>query len=239
MCAEFEIATRGIHTRGADDYLGMREETLVRVLLAEDHRLVLEALKARLSRDPGIQIVGTVDNGKDLVEQYLELRPDVVVSDIGMPDMTGIEAVVEIRKTDPVARILFLSGFDDQETIAQAVNAGASGFMVKTVHPRELCECVRKVARGELVFDQAATKVLMAEVRSPRIEQIDHTSPLSARELEILSLVADDLTNAEIADVLFISPLTVKTHVERILAKLGVRGRVGAVREGLARGMLT
>ena len=212
---------------------------MVRVLLAEDHTLVLEALKARLGRDPGIEIVGSVGNGADLVEEYIELLPDVVVSDIDMPEMTGIDAVYKIRETHPTARVLFLSGLDDQETIAKAVNAGASGFMVKTVHPRELCECVRKVARGELVFDQAATKVLMAEVRNPHLAQQDHTSPLSARELEILHLVADDLTNAEIAEALYISPLTVKTHVERILAKLGVRGRVGAVREGIARGMLS
>jgi DNA-binding NarL/FixJ family response regulator len=212
---------------------------VIRVLLAEDHALVLEALKARLGRDPGIRVVGAVDNGADLVDEYMELLPDVVVSDIDMPEMTGIEAVVKVRQTHPTARVLFLSGLDDQETIAKAVNAGASGFMVKTVHPRELCECVRKVARGELVFDQAATKVLMAEVRNPHaLAQLDHTSPLSARELEILQLVADDLTNAEIAEALYISPLTVKTHVERILAKLGVRGRVGAVREGIARGML-
>lgn len=219
--------------------MGMKDETVVRVLVAEDHALVLEALKARLGRDSGIQIVGTVNNGADLVDGYNELLPDVVISDIGMPRMTGIEAAIKIRENHPTAKVLFLSGYDDQETIAQAVNAGASGFMVKTLNPRELCDCVRKVARGELVFDQAATKVLMAEVRNPRVEHQDHTSPLSARELEILALVADDMTNAEIAEVLFISPLTVKTHVERILAKLGVRGRVGAVREGLARGILT
>jgi DNA-binding NarL/FixJ family response regulator len=152
--------------------------------------------------------------------------------------MSGIEATAAIRDEFPTARVLCLSGYDDRETIAQAVAAGASGFVVKTVRPNELCEIVHKVARGELVFDQVATQALMAEVREPTVSKQDPTSPLSARELEILSLVAQDLTNTEIAEVLFISPLTVKTHVERILAKLGVRGRVGAVREGIALGML-
>lgn len=211
----------------------------IRVLIAEDHDLVLEAVKARLSRDGGIEIVGTVSDGASLVTAYAALQPDVVLTDSGMPRMTGVEATHEIRKTYPDAKILFLSGYDDQETIAQAIAAGASGFVVKTVAPQQLCDCVRKVADGELVFDQTATKVLMAEVRSPTQHKADTaSSPLSARELEILNLVAADLTNNEIAEALFISPLTVKTHVERILAKLGVRGRVGAVREGIARELL-
>ena len=169
---------------------------------------------------------------------YRELRPDVVLTDIGMPGMSGIEATAAIRAVDPTARVLCLSGYDDRETIAQAVAAGASGFVVKTIRPAELCEVVRKVYRGELVFDQVATQALMAEVREPTLGKHEAASPLSARELEILQLVAGDLTNAEIAEVLFISPLTVKTHVERILAKLGVRGRVGAVRQGIALGVV-
>ena len=209
------------------------------VVIAEDHDLVLEAIKGRLRLDSAIEVLGTVSTGEALVRAYVELHPDVVLTDIGMPGMTGIEATAAIRDINPTARVLCLSGYDDRETIAQAVAAGASGFVVKTIHPAELCEVVHKVHRGELVFDQAATQALMAEVREPSVAKQDTTSPLSARELEILTLVARDLTNAEIAEVLFISPLTVKTHVERILAKLGVRGRVGAVREGIALGVLT
>ena len=210
----------------------------IRVVVAEDHALVLEAIKGRLSLDADIEIVATVGSGEDLVEMYDQLKPDVVLTDIGMPGMSGIEATSKIRDINPTARVLCLSGYDDRETIAQAVAAGASGFVVKTIRPQELCDVVQKVNRGELVFDQAATEALMAEVRSPTVGKQDTTSPLSARELEILNLVAQDLTNAEIAEALFISPLTVKTHVERILAKLGVRGRVGAVRQGLAMGVL-
>jgi DNA-binding NarL/FixJ family response regulator len=216
-----------------------KEAGAIRVVIAEDHGLVLEAIKGRLALDPVIEIVATVGTGEELVANYAENKPDVVLTDIGMPGMSGIEATAKIREINPAARVLCLSGYDDRETIAQAVAAGASGFVVKTIHPQELCEVVRKVHRGELVFDQAATEALMAEVRSPTIGKQDTTSPLSARELEILNLVAQDLTNAEIAEALFISPLTVKTHVERILAKLGVRGRVGAVREGINMGVLT
>jgi DNA-binding NarL/FixJ family response regulator len=212
--------------------------TTIRVVVAEDHGIVLEAIKGRLALDSMIAIAACVETGEALVEVYSELRPDVVLTDIGMPGMSGIEATAKIRDVDPAARVLCLSGYDDRETIAQAVAAGASGFVVKTIHPRELCEVVRKVHRGELVFDRAATEALMAEVRSPTLGKPDNTSPLSARELEILTLVAQDLTNAEIAEALFISPLTVKTHVERILAKLGVRGRVGAVRAGISMGVL-
>ena len=214
------------------------DTTTIRVVIAEDHGIVLEAIKGRLALDPLIDVVATVGTGEKLVEAYGELRPDVVLTDIGMPGMSGIEATAKIRELNPSARVLCLSGYDDRETIAQAVAAGASGFVVKTIHPLELCAVVRKVHRGELVFDQAATEALMAEVRSPTVGKPEATSPLSARELEILNLVAQDLTNAEIAEALFISPLTVKTHVERILAKLGVRGRVGAVRAGISMGVL-
>jgi DNA-binding NarL/FixJ family response regulator len=214
------------------------EATTIRVVIAEDHALVLEAIKGRLRLDKSIHVVATVSNGEELVKAYLELRPDVVLTDIGMPVMTGIEATAAIRDEHPTARVLCLSGYEDRSTIARAVAAGASGFVVKTIRPAELCECVRKVHRGELVFDQTATEALMAEIRSPEVAKQDTTSPLSARELEVLALVANDLTNAEIAEELHISPLTVKTHVERILAKLNVRGRVGAVREGLATGVL-
>ena len=210
----------------------------IRVLIAEDHDLVLDAITARLNRHESIEVVGAARNGKELVDAYDELLPDVVVTDIGLPVMDGVEATAAIRAKHPTAKVLFLSGRDDQETIAKAISAGASGFVVKTVAPTELCEGVQKIANGELVFDQTATKFLMAEVRSPTVAKPELSSTLSNREMEILRLMADDLTNAEIADALFISPLTVKTHVERILAKLGVRGRVGAVREGIARGIL-
>lgn len=210
----------------------------IRVLIAEDHDLVLDAITARLNRHENIEVVGAARNGKELIEAYDEMLPDVVVTDIGLPVMDGVDATAAIRAKHPNAKVLFLSGRDDQETIAKAISAGASGFVVKTVAPTELTESVIKIANGELVFDQTATKFLMAEVRSPTVAKPDLTSTLSNREMEILRLMADDLTNAEIADALFISPLTVKTHVERILAKLGVRGRVGAVREGIARGIL-
>lgn len=211
----------------------------IRVVVAEDHDLVAEAIRGRLRLDPAIEVLACVATGAELVAAYEELMPDVVLTDISMPGMSGIEATAAIRDINPTARVLCLSGYDDRETIAQAVAAGASGFVVKTIRPVELCEVVHKVYRGELVFDQAATQALMAEVREPSTGKQDPQSPLSARELEILQLVAKDLTNAEIAEVLFISPLTVKTHVERILAKLGVRGRVGAVRQGISMGILS
>jgi DNA-binding NarL/FixJ family response regulator len=218
---------------------GQVDTTTIRVIVAEDHGIVLEAIKGRLALDPTIEVVACVGTGEELVDLYGVVKPDVVITDIGMPGISGVEATAKIRAVNPNARVLCLSGYDDRETIAQAVAAGASGFVVKTIHPLELCEVVRKVHRGELVFDQAATEALMAEVRSPTLTKPEAASPLSARELQILNLVAQDMTNAEIAESLLISPLTVKTHVERILAKLGVRGRVGAVRLGLAMGVLS
>lgn len=208
----------------------------IRVIVADDHELVLEAIKGRLRLDPSIELLAAVTTGEALVAAYSQLLPDVVLTDIGMPGMSGIEATVSIRAVDPTARVLCLSGYDDRSTIALAVAAGASGFVAKTIRPAELCAVVHKVFDGESVFDQAATQALMAEVREPTVSK--PASPLSARELEILDLVAQDLTNAEIAEVIAISPLTVKTHVERILAKLGVRGRVGAVRAGISLGVL-
>ena len=212
--------------------------TPVRVVIAEDHALVLEAIKGRLRLDPEIDIVASVDSGCALVQAYRDVQPDVVLTDIGMPGMSGIEATAKIRAINPSARVVCLSGYDDRRTIAQAVAAGASGFVVKTIRPPDLCEVVHKVHRGELVFDESATQALAAEVREPTRPEPEANSPLSARELQILRLVAKDMTNNEIAEELRISPLTVKTHVERILAKFGVRGRVGAVRRGIAKGVL-
>jgi DNA-binding NarL/FixJ family response regulator len=212
---------------------------VIRVLVAEDHPLMREAIESRLRGVDDVEIVGAAADGRELVALYADLRPDVVLTDCAMPEMSGIEATVEIRRLDPAARVVVLSAIDDQSTLADAVHAGAIGYLVKSVEPAALVQSVRAAAAGEPVFDAAATRLVMAELRTPsKAPPGRGSSVLSRREAEILALVADGLTNAEVGEKLFISPQTVKTHMERIFGKLGVRGRAAAVREGISRGIV-
>ena len=194
---------------------------------------MLEAIVARLNEAGDIDVIGTVEDGRTLVDRYVADRPDLVLTDCNMPGTRGIEAAMEIRKIDPDARVLILSAFEDQALLGEAVAAGAIGFVVKSIPGADLCASVRAAAAGTPVFDADATKLLMAELRSPS-KRLGDPTPLSAREIEILKLVADGMTNGQIAQELYISAQTVKTHMERIFSKLGVRGRAAAVREGIA-----
>lgn len=205
----------------------------IRILVAEDHPLMLEAIVSRLSAAEDIEVIGTVEDGRTLVDRYVAERPDLVLTDCNMPGTGGIEAAAEIRKIDPDAKVLILSAFDDQSLLGEAVAAGAIGFVVKSIPGSDLCQSVRDAAAGTPVFDAETTKLLMAELRSPK-KRLGDPTPLSQREIEILKLVAEGMTNGQIAKELYISAQTVKTHMERIFTKLSVRGRAAAVREGIA-----
>jgi DNA-binding NarL/FixJ family response regulator len=218
----------------------------IQVLVGEDHGLMLEAIVGRLNSDPDMQVVGVAADGQELVDTYRALsaagqRPDVVLSDYSMPRLNGIEAMRLILDADASAKVLILSAFDDRALVVSAMNAGAVGYLLKSVPPAELRERVRSAARGEPVLDVRTASHMVGAIRA-RERRAGGSSlegaPLSDRERDVLRLVAEGLSNAEVGAKLYISSQTVKTHMERICTKLGVSGRVAAVKRGIEIGAL-
>jgi DNA-binding NarL/FixJ family response regulator len=211
--------------------------TPVRVLIADDQALVRAGFRMILDAEPDLEIVGEATNGIEAVERARELRPDVVLMDIRMPELDGIEATRAITTApapDGVApvRVLMLTTFDINEYVYEALRAGASGFLLKDVPPEQLVAGIRVVAEGDALLAPSITRRLIAEFASVTptpAEPPRGLDELTTRELEVFKLVARGLSNAEIAAELVVSETTVKTHVARVLMKLGLRDRVQAV----------
>jgi DNA-binding NarL/FixJ family response regulator len=207
----------------------------VRILIADDQALVRAGFKMILDAEDDLDVVGEASDGAQAVAMANDLEPDVVLMDIRMPELDGIEAtrrIIAAAGERPV-RVLMLTTFDLNEYVYEALRAGASGFLLKDVPPEQLVAGIRAVASGEALLAPAVTRRVIEEfVRLPR--NTPPTPPakldeLTARELEVLKLIARGLSNAEIADELVVSQATVKTHVARVLTKLGLRDRVQAV----------
>jgi DNA-binding NarL/FixJ family response regulator len=206
---------------------------VIRVLLADDQALVRSGFRLILERDAEIEVVGEAENGADAVALGLELQPDVVLMDVRMPETDGIAATRRLVG-DPVftGRVLMLTTFDLDEYVYDAIRAGASGFLLKDVLPVDLLHAVRLVDRGEALLAPSLTRRLLEEyVGRPRTGDGLSTqfAELTPRELEVARAVARGLSNAEVGKELFLSEATVKTHVTRVLAKLGLRDRVQIV----------
>jgi DNA-binding NarL/FixJ family response regulator len=203
----------------------------IRVLIADDQALMRGGFRLILDAQQDIEVVGEAIDGRDAVEQYRRLRPDVVVMDVRMPAMDGIEATRRLTADDPPARVLILTTFDLDEYVFQALRAGASGFLLKDRPPEELVAAVRVVASGEALLAPSVTRRLIEEfakrpdTRTPSAE----LDELTDRERDVLGLMARGLSNAEIAGRLFVAETTVKTHVGRVLQKLRLRDRAQAV----------
>jgi len=205
---------------------------VIRTLVADDQALVRGGLCAMLECQDGIEVVGEAADGAEAVEQSLPRRPDVVLMDIRMPRVDGIEATRRLVAGANAPRILILTTFDVDEYVYEAMRAGAAGFLLKDAAPAKLAEGIRTVAAGEALLAPSVTRRLVEHfVRRPSPAAADGTrfGELTSRELDVLRQIARGLSNAEIAGRLFLSEATVKTHVTRILAKLGLRGRVQAV----------
>jgi DNA-binding NarL/FixJ family response regulator len=208
-------------------------EDSIAVVIADDQALVRAGFRAILEEQPGIRVVGEAGDGRGVIDVVRRRHPDVVLMDIRMPDIDGLEATRRIlAETDsehPVA-ILMLTTFDLNEYVYEALRAGASGFLLKDVAPEQLIAAVRVVAAGDALIAPAITKRLIQQFAraAPRIPP-PALSELTAREVEVLILLARGLSNGEIADELVVSHATVKTHVKRVLSKLGLRDRVQAV----------
>ncbi|WP_109003372.1 response regulator [Streptomyces rishiriensis] len=206
----------------------------IRVLVADDQMMVREGFSVLLNAMPDIEVVGEAVNGREAVDRVRELSPDVVLMDIRMPEMNGIEATREIVAADGTAKVLVLTTFDLDEYVYQALRAGASGFLLKDASARQLADGVRVVASGEALLAPSVTRRLITEFSklsdAPRLSATAQAAygDLTERETEVLVLIAQGLSNAEIAGRLVVAESTIKTHVSRILVKLGLRDRTQA-----------
>jgi DNA-binding NarL/FixJ family response regulator len=202
----------------------------IRVLVADDQSMVRAGFRMLLGDVPDIEVVAEARNGLEAVHQSARFRPTVVLMDIRMPELDGLEATRRILAADAAARVLILTTFDLDEYIYEALRAGASGFVLKDDPPEHLIAAVRTVAAGDALLSPSVTRRVIARfTRIPRPAPPAGLAELTAREREIFRLIADGLSNAEIAERLFISDTTVKTHITHILQKLDLRDRVQAV----------
>jgi len=202
----------------------------IRVLVVDDQSMVRAGFRMLLADEADIEVVAEASNGKEAVEKAARFDPTVVLMDIRMPELDGLEATRRILAADPDARVLVLTTFDLDEYVYEALRAGASGFVLKDDPPEQLIAAVRTVASGDALLSPAVTKrVIGAFTRMPRPAPPRELDDLSAREREVFRLVARGLSNAQIAKELFIGETTVKTHVTHILSKLGLHDRVQAV----------
>jgi DNA-binding NarL/FixJ family response regulator len=194
----------------------------VRVLVVDDQRLVREGIASLLGIQPGIEVIGTAADGREAVERALALTPDVVLMDVRMPVMDGVDAVAVLAAKAPKCRVVMLTTFDDEEYVVQALRAGAAGYLLKDLPAAELAEAVRLAHAGVTQLDNAAARHVAAAL-TPR-----STGTLTDRETEVLRLIASGATNREIAARLYLSEGTVKNHISRILGRLGLRDRTQA-----------
>ena len=206
---------------------------MIRVLLADDQHLVRAGFRALLEAEDDLEVVGEAATGREAVELARRTRPDVVLMDIRMPDGDGLWATGELASDPELSgtRIVMVTTFELDEYVAQAIVSGASGFLVKDTEPVELLRAVRVVAAGDALLSPGATRRLIERVAGGLRPAPDSEAlrDLTDREREVLALVGHGLTNAEIGERLFLSPLTAKTHVSRIMTKLGARDRVHLV----------
>ena len=200
---------------------------MIRVIIADDQPLVRSGFRMVIEERPDLELVGEASDGAQAIELTRELDPDVVLMDVRMPNLDGVEATRRLVESGTQARVLVLTTFDLDEYVYAAIRAGASGFLLKDVEPAELVDAIRVVAAGNSLFGPAATERLLTRfAEPPKGRSLDE---LTDREKEILRLLATGLSNAELAERLFLSETTVKTHVSSILRKLHVRDRVQAV----------
>jgi len=205
---------------------------VIRVLLVDDHPVVRHGLRGMLDAEPDLEVVGEAGSGSAGVDLAADLAPDIVLMDLRMPDGDGVEATGRILARLPGTRVVVLTTYDTDRDILRAIEAGASGYLLKDAAPAELADAVRAAARGETVLAPSVASTLVRQVRKPA------PPALSAREAEVLRLVAQGRTNAEIGKRLYISEATVKTHLLRIFNKLDVDDRTAAVTTAMTHGLI-
>ncbi len=208
----------------------------IRVLIAEDHAVVRAGLKALIATEPGLEVVGDVGDGLEAVIRAQTLRPDVILMDLSMPRLDGINAIQQIKQENPQARILVLTSFIEDDKVFAAIKAGALGYLLKESSPDDLLRGIRAVHRGESWLHPAIAAKLIRDLHAPTSTAMEE--PLTERELEIIKLVAQGLANKVIADRLEIAERTVRTHVSNILEKLHLANRTQATLYALKKGIV-
>jgi DNA-binding NarL/FixJ family response regulator len=204
----------------------------IRLLIADDHPVVRDGLRAMLATQPDMELVGEAATGTQAVAQAWALRPDVVLMDLQMPDLDGPGAIATLREQAPEVRVLVLTTYGTDADITRAVDAGATGYLLKDAPREQLFGAIRAAARGESVLSPSVATRVLGRMRAPAEEA------LSSRELEILQAVARGLSNKDIGRQLYVSEATVKTHLLRVFSKLGVDDRTAAVTVALERGII-
>ncbi len=212
----------------------------IRLLLADDHAVVRSGLRMLLQAQPDMKIIGEAETGQEAIRRVAELRPDVVLMDIEMPGMNGIEATRRIKAEAPQAAVLALTMYEDDQYFFEMLRAGASGYVPKRAAPDELVSAIRAVSRGEVFLYPSLAGRLVQDylLRGRPEEQEPATDDLTAREQEVLKLIAEGLSNNEIADRLVISAKTVDRHRENIMRKLNLHNRVDLVKYALRKGLI-
>ena len=213
-------------------------ERTIRVLIVDDHEMVRRGIRMFLETEKGIEVVGEAANGLEAVAMEQELEPGVVLMDLVMPEMDGIEAIRQIRSRDSAAHILVLTSFGSDDKIFPAVKAGALGYLLKDTSPEELAEAIRQAAEGHATLNPTIASRLLRQFSS-ETEPAGPVEPLTEREIEVLELITRGFSNDQIGSRLFISEATVRTHVSHILAKLGLANRTQAALWALRKGLLT
>lgn len=207
----------------------------MRILIVDDHPVTLDGLRAALSTDTSVEVVGEASSGAEAIQSVADLTPDVVFMDVRMPEMNGIEATRVIRKEHPDVKVILFTVDESRASISEAIQAGVNGYLLKDVGVDELINAAKLAMEGKAVIHPALTQAFIEEVRLVNRPQ---ESPLSRREVEILQKVAYGATTKEVASQLGISPHTVKTHLERIFEKLGANDRAQAVAIAIRQGLV-
>lgn len=212
---------------------------MIRLLIIDDHEMVREGLKAMLVAEPDFEIVGDAANAEQALELIERLRPDVVLLDIRLPGVSGIDLCSNVTSLYPQTAVIILTTFAEESLVAQCIQAGARGFIVKDIERFDLKRSIRAVARGEAVIDSKVAVAVLAQLRrAPQVSQEPSPEPLSTQQIVILRLIAQGLSSREIATQLYLSENTVKGYVQEILHRLGVKNRTEAVMVAVKQGWL-
>jgi two-component system, NarL family, nitrate/nitrite response regulator NarL len=210
----------------------------IRLLLVDDHPIVLDGIKLHLSSRTEFDVAGEATNGAEAIRQAALLQPDVILMDISMPHMNGVNAMSHIRRIVPRAKVLVLTMHDSREYVTQMVRLGARGYLLKDTSPAELTQAIRLVHSGEVYFSPSASRILLEEIEDRRTTGRARADRLSEREREVLQHIAEGQSNKSIANLLGVGVRTVETHRERIMRKLNIRSVAGLTKYAIAHGMV-
>jgi len=216
----------------------MQTTQMIKVLLADDHVIVREGTRELIQRESGMMVVGEASDGVEAVEMSMKVHPDVVVMDIAMPRLNGIEATKQIKQLLPTTAILILTAYESEQYILAILEAGAAGFLLKNVNGTQLLEAIRAVYAGESVLQPSTTRRVIDQLinKATKTEEVSAVNPLTDREIEVLKMAARGVSNKDIADQLYLSNRTIQTHLSNIFKKLSVGSRTEAILYGLKRG---